>query len=76
MRLNFLFLFTAVLFLVLAGRLFFLQIIQADYYEALATEQRQRSAQLQPHRGTIYVSEGKNHEPFPIAVSNAPASPM
>lgn len=69
MRLNFLFLFTAALFLVLAGRLFFLQIVQADYYEALATRQRQRSAELQPHRGTIYVSDGKNHEPFPIAVN-------
>lgn len=69
MRLNFLFLFTAALFLILAGRLFFLQIVQADYYEALATEQRQRSAELQPHRGTIYVSEGKNHESFPIAVN-------
>lgn len=69
MRLPFLFLFTAALFSILAGRLFFLQIVQADYYQALATEQRQRSAQLQPHRGTIYVSEGKNHEPFPIAVN-------
>lgn len=69
MRLNLLFLFTAALFSLLAARLFFLQVIDADYYQAVAAEQRQRSAELQPHRGTIYVSEGKNHEPFPIAVN-------
>lgn len=57
------------LFAVIAGRLFDLQVVKASYYSAVAESQRQRASELFPHRGTIYVSEGQNKEPFPIAVN-------
>jgi len=60
------------LFFALGLRLFNLQFLKSDYYEALALEQRQRSSQLTPHRGLIYASEERSGDLFPLAV-NKPA---
>jgi cell division protein FtsI/penicillin-binding protein 2 len=49
-----------------------LQIFQHTYYEALAENQRQRASQLRPHRGTVYVKEGRgtdSTEIFPVATN-------
>lgn len=64
-----LFCFTAGLFVLIFGRLVDLQVLRASYYRAVATSQRQRASELQPHRGTIYVAEGRDKELFPIAVN-------
>lgn len=68
-RLWFLFLGTLILFGLLAARLIDLQVFRSSYYEAVAASQRKRASELTPHRGTIYVSEGKNKELFPIATN-------
>src|SRR5689334_21173442 len=60
------------LFGILVLRLANLQIIRHSYYNAVAENQRKRAAELLPHRGSIYVSEGINHELYPVA-SNAQA---
>jgi len=60
------------LFVVLVVRLVDLQILKHVYYESVAENQRKRAAELQPHRGTIYVSEGKTAgeiEIFPVATN-------
>lgn len=57
------------LFGMLAARLFDLQIIRFDYYEAVAANQRKRGFDLMPHRGAIYVQEGTRDELFPVAVN-------
>lgn len=56
-----------VAFAIVATRLIDLQVIRHSYFTAVAENQRKRASELQPHRGTIYVSEGKNHELFPVA---------
>lgn len=68
-RLWVLFVGLAALFLTLGGRLIELQLWRAPYYLEVADSQRKRASELQPHRGTIYVSEGKDKELFPIAVN-------
>ncbi|MBI3421011.1 MAG: penicillin-binding protein 2 [Candidatus Sungbacteria bacterium] len=59
-----------VLFAIIAGRLVNLQVFKHSYFVAVAENQRKRAAELQPHRGAIYVSEGTDHEPFPVASNN------
>lgn len=57
-------------FLLLAAlllRLADLQIISYDRFAAIAEAQRKRAAELLPHRGTIYVSEGQGKDIFPVA---------
>lgn len=53
-----------VAFLVIAGRLVWIQVVKAPAYAALATAQRMRDVELAPRRGTIYDREGE-----PLAVS-------
>lgn len=56
--------------LALNVRLFDLQILKHSYYQAVAESQRKRAAELTPHRGTIYMVEGRNEkerETFPVA---------
>lgn len=48
-----------VAFLVLAGRLFQLQILQHDKYESMAIEQQVRESVVTAARGTIYDTNGK-----------------
>ncbi|MBI3255955.1 MAG: penicillin-binding protein 2 [Candidatus Andersenbacteria bacterium] len=66
-RIWFLMVGSLVVFVIVTVRLADLQIIRHDYFTAVAENQRKRASELQPHRGTIYVSEGKNHELFPVA---------
>lgn len=54
-------------FVIVTARLVDLQVVRHSYFTAVAENQRKRASELQPHRGTIYVSEGKNHELFPVA---------
>lgn len=55
------------LFGVLAFRLADLQIIRHGHFTDVAEAQRKRAADLIPHRGTIYVQEGKGGDVFPLA---------
>jgi len=54
---------------VVVFRLANLQIVRSAYYDAVAHSQRQRASELMPHRGTVYVYEGGDKDPFPIAVN-------
>ncbi|MEK7556702.1 MAG: penicillin-binding protein 2 [Patescibacteria group bacterium] len=58
---------TSGLFAVLALRLLDLQVARHSYFEALAGSQRQRSAELIPSRGTIYLTDGRRGDVFPVA---------
>lgn len=54
----------------LTARLANLQILRFDYYQAIASNQRQQASQLVPRRGTIYMQENNSQELFPIAVNS------
>jgi cell division protein FtsI/penicillin-binding protein 2 len=54
----------------LTARLVNLQILRFDYYQAIASSQRQQASQLAPRRGTIYMQENNSQELFPIAVNS------
>lgn len=56
-----------ILLAILIGRLADLQLIQHAHYMDVAEAQRKRAGDLQPHRGTIYVQDGKSGDIFPIA---------
>jgi cell division protein FtsI (penicillin-binding protein 3) len=58
-RFAFLLVVLAALLLVIAGRLVYVQIIEAPVYSAKATAQRMRDIELPPLRGTIYDREGE-----------------
>jgi cell division protein FtsI/penicillin-binding protein 2 len=49
----------SMLLLVIAGRLVYVQVIEAPRYAAKATAQRTRDIQIPPLRGTIYDREGE-----------------
>ncbi|MEX2054823.1 MAG: hypothetical protein WD972_01450, partial [Candidatus Andersenbacteria bacterium] len=71
-RIAVLLVFFLVLFVGLGARLSYLQVVRGAYYEAVAESQRKRASELQPNRGTIYVSEGRRKdaaETFPIATN-------
>lgn len=51
-------------FLMVAGRLVWIQVVEAPAYAAQAKAQRMRDVELAPRRGTIYDREGE-----PLAVS-------
>jgi len=58
---------TAFLFLLLAGRALFLQVVMGGYYRALAEENRMRTTAAAAPRGIIYDRRGK------ILAENIPA---
>jgi cell division protein FtsI (penicillin-binding protein 3) len=58
-RFAFLLVALSFLFLVIAGRLVYVQVIAAPTYAAKATSQRMRDIELPPLRGTIYDREGE-----------------
>lgn len=62
--------FIVIALLSLIIRLVYLQIYRHEYYEAVATSQRQRAADLSPNRGNIYLQESNGTELFPVAVNN------
>ena len=55
------------LFGILAFRLVDLQILKHGHFSDIAEAQRKRASDLIPHRGTIYVREGKGGDIFPLA---------
>lgn len=55
------------IFGILVLRLIDLQIIKHGHFSDIAEAQRKRAADLIPHRGTMYVQEGKGGDIFPIA---------
>src|SRR5262245_37747094 len=61
------------LFAGIIARLVHLQILQHEYFIAVAEGQRQRASELRPHRGTIYMSDSTGGETvddiFPVATN-------
>lgn len=55
------------LFGILVFRLADLQILRHGHFLDIAEAQRKRASDLIPHRGTLYVQEGKGGDIFPIA---------
>ena len=55
------------LFVILIVRLADLQLIRNDHFKQIASAQRQRASELAPHRGAIYMTEGKSGDIFPVA---------
>lgn len=70
-RIWLLLLFFGALFAVLTVRLFDLQVRRGTYFEEVAAAQRKRASELLPHRGAVYVTEGRagNREHFPVATN-------
>ena len=66
-RIRVLILFGLILIGILVIRLIDLQVIRHSYFTNIAEAQRKRAAELLPHRGTIYVNEGRGGDIFPIA---------
>ncbi|MEX1112683.1 MAG: penicillin-binding protein 2 [Candidatus Andersenbacteria bacterium] len=59
------------LFGILIARVAYLQVVQHGRFTAIAEAQRKRASELQPHRGTIYLTEGREGDIFPIASNRA-----
>ncbi|MFH1145938.1 MAG: penicillin-binding protein 2 [bacterium] len=57
-----------ILFLVIIGRLFYLQVLKTDYYQQQASNQRTTIKGLEPIRGSIYAQE-KGKELYPVATN-------
>ncbi|NQT49252.1 penicillin-binding protein 2 [Candidatus Kuenenbacteria bacterium] len=76
-RLALLMLFFIVFALLMLGRLFKLQIIDRDYYLALASGQHEIFKQLYPDRGTIYVKDKEGdftkgaQSVYPVAINKS-----
>jgi cell division protein FtsI/penicillin-binding protein 2 len=66
-RTKFLTIAGCLLFAIVVIRLVDLQVFKHSHFEAIAEAQRKRASDLLPHRGTIYVQEGKGGDIFPIA---------
>lgn len=66
-RIWFLSVFATLVLGVLILRLFHLQVVRFGYFNQVAETQRQRSSELAPHRGTVYLSEGEDL--FPAATN-------
>ncbi len=54
-------------FAIIAGKLFWLQILHADDYKNLAEEQNSRGVVLPAKRGNIYAKDHRTNELFPLA---------
>ena len=51
--------FFGICFLAVLGRVFYLQILKADYYIQKAKSQHERTVTLEPHRGRILDKNGR-----------------
>lgn len=49
---------------ILTGRLFYLQVLKAEYYQKIAENQRLRDIPLEPKRGMIF---DRNHRPLAVS---------
>lgn len=67
LRTNILIAAGCILFAIVSIRMVDLQILKHGHFESVAEAQRKRASELLPHRGTIYVQEGKGGDIFPIA---------
>jgi len=55
--------------LCIVARLFFLQVVQGQYYSAVAEGQRALIKELNPSRGSVYVRDVNTGEEFPLATN-------
>jgi len=51
-------------------RLFFLQVVEYDFYSALASGQHEIFKELTPTRGTIFIHDGKDQDLVPLATNH------
>jgi cell division protein FtsI/penicillin-binding protein 2 len=55
---------------IIAVRMFFLQVLDHDYYTALASDQHQLTKELIPQRGNIYLADAAGTR-FPLALNRS-----
>jgi len=75
LRLNFIFFFLLVFSAVLLGRLFFIQVLQADFYKALAQGLLPTQNGIQIERGEIFLKGGEPlviNKDFPLVFASPP----
>lgn len=68
-RLRFIAVFFLAVALAIITKLFFLQIIQYDYYRTLALNSHEIYKQLHPKRGEIFFQDTRNKTLFPAAIN-------
>lgn len=68
-RLRIMTLFIFGVMLIILARLFFIMILQHDFYIALAAGSHTLYSQLFPERGNIYIQDSRTGEEFPIALN-------
>jgi len=68
-RLRFIALFFIIITIVIIGKLFMLQIIQAEYYRTFALTTHEIYKQLHPKRGAIYFQDTRTKEEYPAAIN-------
>lgn len=68
-RIQTLFIVLSFLFLVIVVRLFFLMVINGDFYQKLASGAQEIYAELLPKRGQIYMQDSRTGEKFPLALN-------
>ncbi len=67
-KIKILFFFISLGFALLLGRLFFLQVLQGNYYQTLALNNSKQVINISSHRGEVYAKDGVEK-----IVENAPA---
>jgi len=75
LRLNFIFFFLLVFSAVILGRLFFIQVLQADFYKALAQGLLPPENEIQIERGEIFLKGGEPlaiNKDFPLVFASPP----
>lgn len=68
-RIQWLFLILVLMFSVVICRLFFLMIINYDFYKKLASGSQELYAELYPKRGEIFAQDSRTGERFPLALN-------
>lgn len=68
-RIQVFFLILCGLFLVVAGRLFSLMILNGDFYKKLAAGAQEFYSELLPKRGEIFTQDSRTGEKFPLALN-------
>ena len=69
LRLRLIFVFFVLLGTLTAVRLFYLMILQRDFYAALAGGSREVFSNLFPERGSIFIQDSRTGEEFPAAMN-------
>ncbi|MBI4992755.1 MAG: penicillin-binding protein 2 [Candidatus Magasanikbacteria bacterium] len=69
LRLRLIFIFFTLLAVVITARLFYLMILQRDFYAALAGGSREVFSDLFPKRGQIFIQDSRTGEQFPVAMN-------